>query len=79
MQRSKNIVQALIKDKKGKFLQDKLSENIGARTKGALENYLKNGFTRKKDSHDEHMPQYEKRVDIFSQDNRKQSFCESCR
>ena len=56
-------MQALVKDKKRKLLHKKLSENIRK---------PKIGSTQQKASHNKHMPQYEKkRVDIFSQDNRK--------
>ena len=61
----RNTVQALIKDKKRRLLLDKLSEKYSKiKSFGKLQ---KNGFTRQKGSHNKHIPQYEKRVDIFSQ------------
>ena len=51
-------MQALIKDKKRKLLQEKLSENIEKPKE--LWKIIKIGFTRQKSSHNKHMPQYEK-------------------
>ena len=67
---ARNTVQALIKDKKRKLLQKKLFENIG-KPEELWKIIKKIGFTRQKGSHNKHIPQYEKRVDVFSLDNRK--------
>ena len=56
--KARNTVQALIKDKKRKLLQEKLSENIEKPKE--LWKIIKIGFTRQKSSHNKHMPQYEK-------------------
>ena len=52
-------VQALIKDKNRKLLQEKLSENKG-KPKELWKIIKKNEFTRQKGSHNKHIPQYEK-------------------
>ena len=72
----RNTVQALIKDKKRRLLLDKLPEKYSKiKSFGKLQN---NGFTNQKGSHNEHIPQYEKRVDIFSQVKHfKKKNCES--
>ena len=54
--KARNTVQALIKDKK--FLQEKLSGNIG-KPKELWKTIKKIGFTRQKGFHNKHMPQYE--------------------
>ena len=54
--KARNTVQALIKDKK--FLQEKLSGNIG-KPKELWKTILKIGFTRQKGCHNKHMPQNE--------------------
>ena len=54
-------VEALIKDKNRKLLQEKLSEN-----KGKPKELWKIEFTRQKRSHRKHLSPYEKRVDVFS-------------
>ena len=41
------------------------------KTKKALENSKKTGFTRQKDSRNKGMRQYEKRNDVYSKENRK--------
>ena len=64
---ARNTVQALIKDKKT-FARKTIWKY--RKTNKALENYKKIGFTRQKGSHNKHMPQYEKWVDIFSKNNR---------
>ena len=56
-----NTLQILIKGKKRKY----------RKTKTALEDYKKIGFTRQKGFNNMDMPQYEKQVDIFSQSNHK--------
>ena len=61
---------SLIKDKKRKFLQEKLSQNKG-KPKELWKIIKKIGFSTQKGSHNKHMPQYEQRVDIFSKKNHK--------
>ena len=63
-------MQALIKEKKKETFERKAIRKYG-KTKRALENYREVEFTRQKSSDNKHMPQYEKRVDFFSQDTRK--------
>ena len=63
-------MQVLIKDKKRKLLQETLFENIG-KPKELWKIIKKIGFSRQIGRHNKHMPQYEKRVDTFSQDTRK--------
>ena len=59
---ARNTMEALIRHKIRKLLQEKLSKNIG-KPKELWK--LKNlGFTRHKGSNNKHMSQYKKRVDI---------------
>ena len=65
---ARNTVQALIKGKKT-FAKKAIWKY--RETKRALENCKKIGFTKQKGCHNKHVPQYEKTVDVFSQNNRK--------
>ena len=66
---ARNTLQALIKDKKSKFLQKKLLENIG-KPEELWKIIKKLGLLDKK-APTTSIPQYEKRVDVFTLDNRK--------
>ena len=66
---ARNTVQALIKDKKRKFLQKKLLENIGKPEE--LWKITKKLSLLDKKAPTTRIPQYEKRVDVFTLDNRK--------